>query len=160
MAPNHTNTRVGGFVLTCVKQGPPSKPVYEYKLENTNSSTSNTATGSSTGRPNNSKMPGGGPSQVFTEAATAEPDNEGVKEVSPSFSFDFNPSEGFGHRPSSGAFQIIGIEPPGTPCAHCGRTDGNVCLIRNPFAGVRSEALHEECAEVWFKNHWCPVKGG
>jgi hypothetical protein len=29
---SHTNTRVGGFVLTCIPSGPPSKPVNHFRL--------------------------------------------------------------------------------------------------------------------------------
>jgi RecA-family ATPase len=47
-------------------------------------------------------------------------------------------------------FQVIGAEPPGTVCTQCGSAEGTVYLIRNPFQGVRSEALHEGCARAWF----------
>ena len=45
---------------------------------------------------------------------------------------------------------MIGAEPPGTECMQCGKSEGTVYLIRDPFKGVRSEPLHEGCARLWF----------
>jgi hypothetical protein len=47
-------------------------------------------------------------------------------------------------------YEVIGVEPPGTSCRQCRESEGTVYLIRNPFQGVRSEPLHEGCAEAWF----------
>jgi hypothetical protein len=59
-------------------------------------------------------------------------------------------AHGFGHRPTiASGFNLIGAEPPGTPCAHCGKPEGDVFLIRGP--GMRSEALHEGCAAAFFQ---------
>jgi hypothetical protein len=53
-------------------------------------------------------------------------------------------------RPRIGGLELIGIEPPDTVCVHCGKAEGNVYLIRKPGRGVRSEALHEDCAPEFF----------
>jgi hypothetical protein len=50
--------------------------------------------------------------------------------------------------------QIIGPEPPGTACAHCGLSYGTVYLYRHSFGAFgafSSEALHEGCAITWFE---------
>ena len=46
---------------------------------------------------------------------------------------------------------MIGAEPDGTACVQCGNCDGTVYLVRDPFKGVRSEPLHEDCAALWYK---------
>jgi RecA-family ATPase len=51
---------------------------------------------------------------------------------------------------------VIGPEPPGTACAHCGLAYGTVYLYRHSFGvhgAFSSEALHEGCAKTWFANH-------
>jgi len=45
-------------------------------------------------------------------------------------------------------FQIVG--PADEPCEQCGNS-GSVYLIRDPFRGVASHALHERCAKAFFK---------
>jgi hypothetical protein len=46
------------------------------------------------------------------------------------------------------SFKIIG--PSDERCEHC--NDGeSVYLIRDPFKGVESHALHERCASAFFK---------
>jgi len=52
--------------------------------------------------------------------------------------------------PHPSSFKVISPEPDGTPCAQCGCT-GRVYLIRDPFRAVASEALHEQCAPIWFR---------
>jgi RecA-family ATPase len=49
-------------------------------------------------------------------------------------------------------YEVIGAEPPGTACRLCGSIAEPVYLIRNPFQGVRSEPLHEACAQAWFSS--------
>ncbi|GLR85846.1 hypothetical protein [Bradyrhizobium iriomotense] len=48
----------------------------------------------------------------------------------------------------AGYFQIIGPEPD-HPCEQCGAR-GDVYLIRDPFRGVASHALHEVCAAKFY----------
>jgi AAA domain len=48
-----------------------------------------------------------------------------------------------------GGLELVGAEPPGTPCAHCGVAYGNVLLIR-ASGSVRGEALHQDCAAAWY----------
>ena len=48
------------------------------------------------------------------------------------------------------SFQIIGPEPD-APCKQCGKKEPQVNLIRDPFRGVASEPLHEECAWTWYR---------
>jgi hypothetical protein len=43
-------------------------------------------------------------------------------------------------------------------CDYCGERDGTVYLVPNPFAGGRSEPLHEACAGHWFE--WLGKRGG
>jgi RecA-family ATPase len=50
--------------------------------------------------------------------------------------------------PVTAKFQIVG--PSDEPCEHCGN-GGSVYLIRDPFRGVASHALHERCASAFFK---------
>ena len=45
-------------------------------------------------------------------------------------------------------FQIVG--PADERCEQCGNGD-SVYLIRDPFRGVASHALHERCASVFYK---------
>jgi len=47
--------------------------------------------------------------------------------------------------------EILGAEPAGTTCKHCGKHDGIVYLVRRPFISVRSEQLHEKCIPEFFK---------
>jgi hypothetical protein len=47
-----------------------------------------------------------------------------------------------------GGLELVGAEPPDTPCAHCGSAEGNVLLIRKD---LESHALHESCAPKWFQ---------
>lgn len=49
-------------------------------------------------------------------------------------------------------YEVIGAEPDGTVCVQCGKSDGTVYLIRDPFKGVRSEPLHETCAKARFQS--------
>ena len=46
--------------------------------------------------------------------------------------------------------RTFGPEPEGTACSQCGKNEGSVYLIRDPFKGVRAEPLHEGCAPLWF----------
>jgi AAA domain len=46
-------------------------------------------------------------------------------------------------------WRIVG-PAPGERCAHCGRDDGIVFLIRHQFDGVSATPLHERCASAWF----------
>jgi AAA domain len=49
--------------------------------------------------------------------------------------------------------RILGPCPPETVCLHCQLADGNVMRIKDASQiGSKSETLHEECAESWFKN--------
>ena len=45
-------------------------------------------------------------------------------------------------------FQIVG--PTDEPCEQCSN-GGSVYLIRDPFRGIESHALHDRCASVFFK---------
>jgi len=49
-----------------------------------------------------------------------------------------------------GSMQIIGPEPFGTTCELCGKADGQVYRMRNPFESVRSKILHERCGRELF----------
>ena len=51
--------------------------------------------------------------------------------------------------------QVIRHEP-GATCVACGRKDGTVYLIRDRFAGVAGELLHEACAVSRFKRPAAP----
>jgi hypothetical protein len=60
-------------------------------------------------------------------------------------------SEGIGRRPRLiGGYDVVGVEPPGTPCLQCGDTVGTVYLVRVPGPGAQSEPLHEGCAGARF----------
>jgi hypothetical protein len=61
-------------------------------------------------------------------------------------------AEGVARRPCAG--HVIGPEPPGTACAHCGLAYGTVYLYRHEFGAFGSfsaETLHEGCAAAWFE---------
>jgi RecA-family ATPase len=48
-------------------------------------------------------------------------------------------------------FSIMGIELDGTPCLHCGKSDGNVYMVRDDRRlDQPSKPLHERCARKWF----------
>jgi hypothetical protein len=47
-------------------------------------------------------------------------------------------------------FQIIGPEAV-HPCAQCGKNDGQVFLIKDPFRGAESHPLHEQCAPKFYR---------
>lgn len=53
------------------------------------------------------------------------------------------------NRPPPFLFQVLGPEPD-HPCEQCG-ANGDVYLIRDPSDGVRSHALHHECAQFFFR---------
>jgi hypothetical protein len=76
-----------------------------------------------------------------TSAHTARDSDTPASNVPPP---EKNAANGF--RPTT----FIGAEPPGTPCARCGKDEaaGHVCLYRDEST-MRSEALHEQCAEAW-----------
>ena len=61
--------------------------------------------------------------------------------------------DGPARRPRiTGDLELIGVEPPGTACVHCGQADGTpVYLVRDPRQGVASQPLHESCAAAFFK---------
>jgi hypothetical protein len=61
-----------------------------------------------------------------------------------------NSQEGVYRPRTQDGFEVIGPEPEGTACSQCGKNEGSVYLIRDPFKGVRAEPLHEGCAPLWF----------
>jgi RecA-family ATPase len=61
-----------------------------------------------------------------------------------------NSQEGVYRPRTADGYEVIGPEPEGSRCSQCGKSEGAVYLIRDPFKGVRSEPLHEGCARLWF----------
>jgi hypothetical protein len=83
------------------------------------------------------------------EAPPAPPGKKGKFRETGTQGEDDGTDEGVARRPRIGRLELIGAEPPGTICVHCGQSGGNVYLIRHPRR-VASEPLHEKCAPEFF----------
>ncbi len=85
-------------------------------------------------------------------ALEAPPDPTGTQEGY-SARVEVGDRDGPARRPRiTGDLELIGVEPPGTACVHCGQADGTpVYLFRDPRQGVASQPLHESCAAAFFK---------
>jgi hypothetical protein len=101
----------------------------------------------------------------------AEPENDQPDEPDPADApLDLSPCQGMGadppqsHQDNTGpggparrppvagapGLELMGATLPGDACTQCGRTDGEIFLIRDPSRGVTSETLHRECAPLFF----------
>ena len=92
------------------------------------------------------------PLEAGKRALEAPPDPTGAQEGY-SARVEVGDRDGPARRPRiTGDLELIGVEPPGTACVHCGQADGTpVYLVRDPRQGVASQPLHESCAAAFFK---------